>query len=518
MGASRYARCPDRTGTSISGRPRRSRRLRRVGLGERDLGRPRGETASRLGRRPRARSLCGRVRVGSLRSHRSRGADVLVVTNMWPEAERPVYGIPYSGRSSRSVAKACVVTSSTCGDTLGPGLSGCGVRSRVEPRLARPLPPVHAYSGETALAVRFHSGPRFWSPTAATTCSAIRARTVRSAAAPARAWPHPHAGPARSRAPSRSRGDGAAPPVAPSSQRVIPNGRRHGASSRSTGGLPGAPGLGPEEVVAVRGQRSPARPANGAARRAGCACLECGRGRCGCTCRQHHPPDEMPADERADCLLLTSSVEGSPNVVKEALMCNLPVVATRCRRRRQSCSRESSRRGICAAPGSALARRRRRECIAGVRSNGRECRTARRAIARQIVELYRILAASRRVAGEGRRTRRSTPGRRGGHPRCSGQLRRVGDRGRGDREPPRPTGCEWSSTAGAQEHRRRPRVPRDAPSRAAEHSDVQPRHGPPLVPRDAHVLLAQHGRRRPLPRDGQRALPPAVPALAEEGR
>jgi glycosyltransferase involved in cell wall biosynthesis len=31
----------------------------------------------------------------------------------------------------------------------------------------------------------------------------------------------------------------------------------------------------------------------------------------------------------ADCLLLTSSIEGSPNVVKEALMTNLPVVATR---------------------------------------------------------------------------------------------------------------------------------------------------------------------------------------------
>lgn len=30
----------------------------------------------------------------------------------------------------------------------------------------------------------------------------------------------------------------------------------------------------------------------------------------------------------ADCLLLTSSVEGSPNVVKEALMCDLPIVAT----------------------------------------------------------------------------------------------------------------------------------------------------------------------------------------------
>jgi glycosyltransferase involved in cell wall biosynthesis len=41
-------------------------------------------------------------------------------------------------------------------------------------------------------------------------------------------------------------------------------------------------------------------------------------------------PDRIPSlMNAADCLLLTSSSEGSPNVVKEALMCNLPVVATR---------------------------------------------------------------------------------------------------------------------------------------------------------------------------------------------
>ncbi|HEX9378950.1 MAG TPA: glycosyltransferase [Gaiellaceae bacterium] len=40
-------------------------------------------------------------------------------------------------------------------------------------------------------------------------------------------------------------------------------------------------------------------------------------------------PNQIPVLMNAsDCLLLTSSIEGSPNVVKEALMCNLPVVAT----------------------------------------------------------------------------------------------------------------------------------------------------------------------------------------------
>jgi glycosyltransferase involved in cell wall biosynthesis len=44
---------------------------------------------------------------------------------------------------------------------------------------------------------------------------------------------------------------------------------------------------------------------------------------------ENQPPESIPLMmNAADCLLLTSMAEGSPVVVKESLMCNLPVIAT----------------------------------------------------------------------------------------------------------------------------------------------------------------------------------------------
>lgn len=86
----------------------------------------------------------------------------------------------------------------------------------------------------------------------------------------------------------------------------------------------------------------------------------------------HVPAAQMPLlMSAADCLLLTSTLEGSPNVVKEAVMCNLPVVTTRVgdvdtilRDVRPSC--------VCEATSEALAGGL-VECLTEPRrSNGRE--------------------------------------------------------------------------------------------------------------------------------------------------
>lgn len=105
------------------------------------------------------------------------------------------------------------------------------------------------------------------------------------------------------------------------------------------------------------------------------------------------PPQSMPLHmAAADCLLLTSSIEGSPNVVKEAMACDLPVVSTDVgdvrellRDVRASWMCAPDPRELGAAVGECLTR--------GRRSNGREQSEwlDQAQIAVRLLELYRRL-------------------------------------------------------------------------------------------------------------------------------
>jgi teichuronic acid biosynthesis glycosyltransferase TuaC len=104
-------------------------------------------------------------------------------------------------------------------------------------------------------------------------------------------------------------------------------------------------------------------------------------------------PDDMPYYySAADCLLHTSASEGSPNVVKESLACNLPIVATP--------AGDIERLVAGARPGRVVAadvRTLAREVIAccrePVRSNGRSLATnmSLGSAAAATLDLYRSL-------------------------------------------------------------------------------------------------------------------------------
>jgi glycosyltransferase involved in cell wall biosynthesis len=113
----------------------------------------------------------------------------------------------------------------------------------------------------------------------------------------------------------------------------------------------------------------------------------------------------------ADCLLLTSSIEGSPNVVKEALMCDLPVVSTEVGDSRELLGGVEPS-WVCPDRPDALSRAL-VECLrAPRRSNGREASSGLglEPVAERVLALYRSLApgsmdGSRRVPRDSREDR-----------------------------------------------------------------------------------------------------------------
>jgi glycosyltransferase involved in cell wall biosynthesis len=101
-------------------------------------------------------------------------------------------------------------------------------------------------------------------------------------------------------------------------------------------------------------------------------------------------PERMPLlMNAADCLILTSSIEGSPNVVKEALMCNLPVVSTPAGDVRELLRRVSPS-CVCEPDADTLADALVKCLRVPSRSNGRAVsrRLDENAVAEEIVALY----------------------------------------------------------------------------------------------------------------------------------
>lgn len=84
------------------------------------------------------------------------------------------------------------------------------------------------------------------------------------------------------------------------------------------------------------------------------------------------PSDRMPLVlNAADCLLVTSLSEGSPNIVKEAMACNLPVVTVPCGDVAARLKNVGPG-GLCAYDSNELAKTLKEVFDDGRRSNGRE--------------------------------------------------------------------------------------------------------------------------------------------------
>jgi glycosyltransferase involved in cell wall biosynthesis len=115
------------------------------------------------------------------------------------------------------------------------------------------------------------------------------------------------------------------------------------------------------------------------------------------------PPERMPLYYRAaDCLLLTSDWEGSPNVVKEALCCDLPVVSVDVGDVRQWLDEVPGNRVVARDPG-AIAAALRDLIHIGSRVDGTPVRAVvgLPRIARRVLDAYRVALARRGGADAG---------------------------------------------------------------------------------------------------------------------
>jgi teichuronic acid biosynthesis glycosyltransferase TuaC len=265
--------------------------------------------------------------------HRDEGADVLVITNMWPDDERPVYGIFVQRQveSLRARGLRCDVlylrgyTSGLAYPRAALQLLTASIAWRRRYRL------VHVHAGETALAARFFLGvPMLVSYGGDDVLGDQRddgriSRMSRIRAAAIRAHGRLFAATITKSTEMQDR----LPPFVRRKNSVLPNGvdpevfkpteRSEARALLSWDG---------NARVALFAATKPDRKRRGLAE-AACAHASRRLGPVRLHVASQTPPRLMPVLMSAcDCLVHTASLEGSSNVVKEALMCNLPVVAT----------------------------------------------------------------------------------------------------------------------------------------------------------------------------------------------
>lgn len=266
---------------------------------------------------------------------RDRTANVLFVTNMWPDAKRPVYGI-FVQRQIESLRQEGI----RCDILYVRGYLGFHVyllatvwflmNKRV---FRKKYGLIHAHAGETALAI----SPLVGIPKIASYCGddilgkANNDGTF-SRRAELRRWLIKQSARfcVRTITKSREMAD-----VLPSSVRqdntVIPNGiNEHEFRPADRAEARQKLGWDQEERVVIFVATRPHEPRKRLElAQAAVVEAELVLGPIRLSVAENVPPRDLPVImNAADCMLLTSRMEGSPNAVKEALMCDLPVVST----------------------------------------------------------------------------------------------------------------------------------------------------------------------------------------------
>lgn len=339
--------------------------------------------------------------------HRDPGADVLVLTNAWPHGSDPKYGV-FIKRQVDSLLAAglrCEVLFVRGFESPCAYLAAALLLTRVSCTRRCRYRLVHGHGGETSLpCLLFLRGPRIVSfcgddllgtpdgDGRISRASWIKSRVLRRLARGLSAT-ITKSREMESRLPTRAKRRNTVLPNGVDRELFKPGDRD---KARATLGWPAA-----ERVALFAADPTVPRKRHWLAL---AACAESERR--GLPVRLHVASDVAPSQmpvvmSAADCLLMTSSIEGSPNVVKEALMCNLPVVATRAGDV-EDLLEDVRPSQVCEPTADALARGL-LDCLREARrSNGREQSEwlDEKRIAQRILEMYVNLVRSTRLGAE----------------------------------------------------------------------------------------------------------------------